>query len=120
MQAPRYTPRSPTGAARADNGRGACKMGNVDLEMDSGPLSPGTCHEPTLVARTLSSNHMLENTGQTVEFAAFTENFTCLLPCAEVTGARDCPKGGLSLVSAAPRLISAPLFRRICFSLSRR
>ncbi len=61
----------------------------------------------TDVARTLSSNHMLENAEQTIEFAVLAEDFTCLLPSAVVTGARDCPKGGLSLVSAAPRLISA-------------
>jgi hypothetical protein len=59
------------------------------------------------VARTLSSNHMLENAEQTIEFAVRAEDFTCLLPSAVVTGARDCPQGGFPLVSAAPRLVSA-------------
>jgi hypothetical protein len=55
-------------------------------------LFTGCVHIALYVAQTLSSNHMLENTGQTIDLV-FTENFTCLLPCAMVTGARDGPQG---------------------------
>jgi hypothetical protein len=45
---------------------------------------------------------MLQTTGQAIDFELFIGTFACLFPGAVVTGARDRPQGGLSLMSRQP------------------
>ena len=62
----------------------------------------------SVVARTLSTNHLLETATQDTDSEALVDNSVRLLPAAKVSGARDVPERDRSpLVSAAPRLISA-------------
>ena len=62
----------------------------------------------SVVARTLSTNHLLETATQDTDSEALVDNSVRLLPAATVSGARDVPERDRSpLVSAAPRLILA-------------
>ena len=60
------------------------------------------------MAQTLSTNHPLRTPRQTPDLEAVDRDFTRPFRML-VSDARDRPKGGLPLVSAAPRLVSARL-----------
>ena len=70
----------------------------------------------SVVARTLSTNHLLETATQDTDSEALVDNSVRLLPAATVSGARDVPGRDRSplLGEPLPRL-AVPLFLRTDF-----